>query len=106
MLEVSDNGRGIPQKDLDRITEPFYMGDPSRSKANGGFGLGLALVREIASVHGGALELDSTVGEGTTVRIVLPEPQRESNGKRAVNSFDLAYGILEPSQRKRKDVLQ
>ncbi len=73
---VSDHGRGIPEKDLQRVTDPFYMGDPSRSKANGGFGLGLALVREIASVHGGALELDSTVGEGTTVRIVLPEPQR------------------------------
>ena len=73
---VSDHGRGIPEKDLQRVTDPFYMGDPSRSKANGGFGLGLALVREIASVHGGTLELDSTVGEGTTVRIVLPEPQR------------------------------
>lgn len=71
---VSDHGRGIPEKGLQRVTDPFYMGDPSRSKANGGFGLGLALVREIAAVHSGTLELDSTVGEGTTVRIVLPEP--------------------------------
>ena len=47
------------------------MGDPSRSKANGGFGLGLALVREIAAVHGGTLTLESTVGEGTTARIVI-----------------------------------
>ena len=68
---VSDHGRGIPEKDLERVTDPFYMGDPSRSKANGGFGLGLALVREIAAVHGGALTLESSVGEGTTARIVI-----------------------------------
>ena len=73
MLEVSDNGRGIPQKDLDRITEPFYMGDPSRSKVNGGFGLGLALVKEIAAVHKAVLDIQSTPGEGTTVRLVFPE---------------------------------
>lgn len=72
-LEVSDNGRGIPQKDLDRITEPFYMGDPSRSKGNGGFGLGLALVKEIAGVHKAVLDIQSTPGEGTTVRLVFPE---------------------------------
>ena len=68
---VSDHGRGIPEKDLQRVTDPFYMGDPSRSKANGGFGLGLALVREIAAVHGGTLVLESTLGEGTTARIVI-----------------------------------
>ena len=68
---VTDRGRGIPEKDLQRVTDPFYMGDPSRSKANGGFGLGLALVREIAAVHGGTLTLESTVGEGTTARIVI-----------------------------------
>ena len=68
---VSDHGRGIPEKDLERVTDPFYMGDPSRSKANGGFGLGLALVREIAAVHGGTLTLESTLGEGTTARIVI-----------------------------------
>ena len=68
---VTDHGRGIPEKDLERVTDPFYMGDPSRSKANGGFGLGLALVREIAAVHGGTLTLESTLGEGTTARIVI-----------------------------------
>lgn len=68
---VTDYGRGIPEKDLKRVTDPFYMGDPSRSKANGGFGLGLALVREIAQVHGGTLELESTPGKGTTARLIL-----------------------------------
>ena len=70
---VTDHGRGIPAKDLPRVTEAFYTGDPSRSKKNGGFGLGLALVREIAVVHGGTLALESTPGNGTTAHIVLPE---------------------------------
>lgn len=68
---VTDYGRGIPGKDLERVTDPFYMGDPSRSKANGGFGLGLALVREITQVHGGTLELKSVLGKGTTARLIL-----------------------------------
>ena len=68
---VTDHGRGISERDLKRVTDPFYMGDPSRSKANGGFGLGLALVREIAQVHGGTLELESTPGKGTTARLIL-----------------------------------
>ena len=72
-LEVADNGRGIPEKDLERVTEPFYMCDPSRSKVNGGFGLGLALVKEIAAVHSAVLEIQSTPGEGTTVRLRFPE---------------------------------
>lgn len=78
VLEVSDQGRGIPEGDLSRVTEPFYMGDPSRSKANGGFGLGLALVKEIATVHGAALELDSKPGAGTTVRLVFPADGNET----------------------------
>lgn len=77
VLEVSDSGRGIPQKDLGRVTEPFYMGDPSRSKRNGGFGLGLALVKEIAAVHAAALDLQSIPGKGTVVRLTFPT---EGNG--------------------------
>lgn len=80
-LEVSDSGRGIPQRDLDRVTEPFYMGDPSRSKTNGGFGLGLALVKEIAAVHRADLTLESTPGLGTTVRLTFP-----GNGNQTVIS--------------------
>jgi len=71
---VMDHGHGIPEKDLARVTDPFYMGDPSRSKQSGGFGLGLALVKEIASVHGGRLEIESQLGQGTTARITLPHP--------------------------------
>lgn len=78
VLEVSDRGRGISEADLGRVAEPFYMGDPSRSKANGGFGLGLALVKEIADVHGAALELSSKPGAGTTVRLVFPADGNET----------------------------
>lgn len=73
ILEVADCGCGIRQEELGRITEPFYMCDPSRSKKDGGFGLGMALVREIAAVHHASLEIESTLGAGTTVRLVFPE---------------------------------
>ena len=69
-LEVSDNGQGIPPKDIDRVTEPFYMVDRSRSKKSGGIGLGLALVAQIAQVHGITLKINSTVGKGTSVRLI------------------------------------
>ena len=78
LLEVSDSGRGISQKDLERVTEPFYMCDPSRSKTKGGFGLGLALVKEIAAVHQAALEIQSTPGAGTTVRMTFPANGNET----------------------------
>ena len=68
---VSDHGRGIPEKDLQRVTDPFYMGDPSRSKANGGYGLGLALVKEIAAVHRAELKLTSVSGRGTKAEIIF-----------------------------------
>lgn len=69
IIEVSDLGCGIPEKELSRITEPFYMVDKSRSKKHGGTGLGLALVKEIAAAHDASLHIESKVGSGTTVRI-------------------------------------
>ena len=70
-LYVRDHGRGIPKEELSKITEPFYMIDKSRSRAQNGAGLGLALCQRIAELHGTKLEYDSTLGEGTTVRIHL-----------------------------------
>ena len=69
VIEVYDNGMGIPQSELERITEPFYVVDKSRSKKLGGSGLGLALVKEIVNAHGAALEIESSVGVGTTIRV-------------------------------------
>lgn len=72
VLEVKDYGRGIPKESMERIFEPFYMVDKSRSKKAGGSGLGLALVKQIADVHGARLEVESTLGSGTAVRMVFP----------------------------------
>ena len=70
-VQVEDHGRGIPQEALDRITEPFYMVDKSRARAQGGAGLGLALCQRIASAHGAQLRFESRVGAGTTVSLIL-----------------------------------
>ena len=68
---VRDHGRGMKKEDLSRITEPFYMIDKSRSRAQNGAGLGLALCQRIAELHGTALEYESEPGVGTTVRVLL-----------------------------------
>lgn len=68
-IEVSDHGCGIPAGELERITEPFYMVDKSRSKKHGGSGLGLALVKEIVAAHDASLSIESKLDVGTTVRI-------------------------------------
>ena len=70
---VQDQGCGIPQEEIGRITEPFYMADRSRSKKQGGSGLGLALVKQIVQAHGGRLVIESAPGEGTTVRVALQQ---------------------------------
>ena len=76
-LTVEDNGCGIPAKDLARLTEPFYMVDKSRSRRSGGSGIGLALCRRIAELHGTALEFASTPGQGTCVSLLLPLAREE-----------------------------
>ncbi|MBR1496420.1 MAG: HAMP domain-containing histidine kinase [Oscillospiraceae bacterium] len=70
-IYVQDHGRGIPREELSRITEPFYMVDKSRSRAQNGAGLGLALCQRIAELHGTKLEYTSELGTGTTVRILV-----------------------------------
>ena len=70
-IQVTDNGRGIPAEDLGRLTEAFYMVDKSRSRAEGGAGLGLSVCQRIVALHGGAMEFESTPGQGTSVRVHL-----------------------------------
>ncbi len=70
-IEVKDFGCGIPDEAMGRIFEPFYMVGKSRSKKNGGSGLGLALVKKIADAHRAELAVESSVGKGTTVRLRL-----------------------------------
>lgn len=70
-IQVTDTGKGIPAEDLSRVTEAFYMVDKSRARAQGGAGLGLALCRRIVELHGGTMELESVLGQGTTARVHL-----------------------------------
>lgn len=75
-IAVTDHGKGIPKEEVARVTEPFYTLDHSRSKKRGGMGLGLALVKQIARVHGATLSIDSVLEEGTTVRLIFSAPKR------------------------------
>ncbi len=78
-LRVVDNGIGIARGNLDRIFERFYRVDVDRSRETGGTGLGLALVRHATQRHGGTVSVDSILGQGTTVTVVLPvEPRGRS----------------------------
>ena len=78
---VSDTGQGIPDEELSRITEAFYMVDKSRAREQGGAGLGLAICMEIIERHNGYMEFESTVGAGTRVHICLRrEPVQDEKG--------------------------
>lgn len=70
-IHVVDNGRGIPESELSKITEAFYRVDKSRSRAQGGVGLGLALCSEIVKLHSGEMRFKSIVGKGTSIIVEL-----------------------------------
>ncbi|MBQ9518637.1 MAG: ATP-binding protein, partial [Firmicutes bacterium] len=69
---VSDNGIGIAKENLEKIFDRFYQVNPARTDSGGSMGLGLSMVRWIANVHGGEITVDSTLGEGTVFKFILP----------------------------------
>jgi two-component system, OmpR family, sensor histidine kinase SenX3 len=71
-LSVSDQGIGIPERDLERIFERFYRVDPARSRVTGGTGLGLAIVKHVTAAHGGKVTVTSKEGAGSTFTLRLP----------------------------------
>ena len=81
-VQVDDNGRGIPAKDIDHLFERFYRVDNSGNREVGGSGIGLAIAKEIADMHDGVISVTSTFGQGATFVFSLP------TGKTV---FDAAY---------------
>lgn len=71
-IMIRDYGQGIPEKELEKVRQPFYMVDKSRSRKAGGAGLGLALCEEICRIHKGAFAIDSRVGKGTLITLRFP----------------------------------
>jgi signal transduction histidine kinase/phosphopantetheinyl transferase len=71
-VTVADSGEGIPPEHLPHVFERFYRADRSRSRATGGAGIGLAVVRQLVEAHGGRVAVESTPGRGTTMRFTLP----------------------------------
>jgi signal transduction histidine kinase len=72
ILTVRDTGIGIPQDKLERIFDAFYQIDAGTTRAHGGAGLGLSIVKQLVDGHGGRIEVTSAIGEGTTFAVTLP----------------------------------
>ena len=72
-IRVIDNGRGMPEEAMKHITEAFYRVDKSRSRAQGGAGLGLTLCKEVIELHGGTIAFASREGNGTCVTVTIRE---------------------------------
>jgi two-component system, cell cycle sensor histidine kinase DivJ len=81
-IAVADSGVGISKRDLDRLGKPFEQVEGEHVRAKEGTGLGLSLVKALAAMHGGEAILESTLGEGTVVRVRLPFAAVDDNGER------------------------
>ena len=75
---VTDNGIGIPEKDLPRLFDRFYRVDKARSRESGGTGLGLSIAQEILNQHKGRIEISSEYGKGTSVLITMPAAEAQA----------------------------
>jgi two-component system, cell cycle sensor histidine kinase DivJ len=84
VLAVSDTGVGIGPNDLKRLGRPFEQVEGEHVRSQEGTGLGLALVKALSALHGGEVTIGSTLGEGTTVAVVLPYAGVSANGERIV----------------------
>jgi signal transduction histidine kinase len=90
-IAVSDTGSGIPAEHLALVFERFYRVEPSRSRDDGGTGIGLAIARSVVEAHGGRIWAESTGGEGSTFRFLLPV-----NGRSGAPSIQPATATVGP----------
>lgn len=79
VVTISDQGIGIGKQEIPRIFERFYRVDRARSRNSGGTGLGLAIVKHLTEAHHGKIQVESTVGEGTSFHITLPKKQPDDS---------------------------
>lgn len=88
MIVIEDQGRGMSAEELSRITEAFYMADKSRSRKEGGAGLGLALCQKILELHRGNWQFESEPGHGTKITVRLWNPTNDMQNKRKQQKID------------------
>jgi cell cycle sensor histidine kinase DivJ len=81
-ITVSDTGMGISPEDVKRLGQPFEQVEGAHTRTQEGTGLGLALVKALTSMHGGEAQIESALGEGTTVRVTLPYAAVSDTGER------------------------
>lgn len=77
-VRVVDDGVGIPADDAERVFEPFFRVDRSRSKGTGGYGLGLSICKRIMEAHGGSIVLERSAGRGATFVLSFPKPREDA----------------------------
>lgn len=73
VIKIRDYGMGISREEKEKVFEPFYRADKSRTRATGGYGLGLSLAKRIVEAHAGHVYLESELSKGTEIRIELPK---------------------------------
>jgi len=96
-LQVADTGIGIPKEDLPRLGRPFEQIESQHSKSHQGTGLGLALSKSLVEMHGGEMKIDSELGEGTTVTIIVPFDGGENEDTNGETGSDLDSQNTEPN---------
>jgi PAS domain S-box-containing protein len=105
VLSVSDTGIGIPQNEVEHLFERFHRVHGAQSRSYEGSGIGLALVAELAAVHGGEVAAESTVGEGTTFTVSIPLRDRSSGDqpgdsrRQSLNAQEQSRGFVLEAQR-------
>jgi cell cycle sensor histidine kinase DivJ len=88
---VSDTGTGISRQDLERLGKPFEQVENAETRAKEGTGLGLALVKSLAQMHGGVAMIESVLGDGTSVTVRLPHAAVDAKGERLTSAKVLPF---------------